>query len=788
MDPKYEAQQRELRKRLEEFRKKREEAKREESLKKPKFPTFVVSKVTPPKPIIGSILLEDKNDQINSTIKRTPSIPTRKPSNSSLNKTSTEIAKKPPFTTSLTRKTSLGSLNTDPVKKPNVPFATSSSSSTTTKPTLRRPASTSNLASTSRKDTRPVSVPSAKNIDSRKTMQSKITEKAVGLGIIRDDTRKAPVIKSSFSSKPVQRSTSIPSQKGKNTMSKNNKEHKYISAETLNLSASSLTNSWFEVSGSSKVPEISSAAEVAPRIASSSNAKKILEARAENELNLEEFTPNIGSSSNAKKVLENELNVDEFAPNIALSSSAKKILEARVEKELDLEEITKPVMYPTLLEDEMQDPVFDETKFKSATSFENPSAPVVISNDEARVEFQEELEEDEDMDDAQARDKDEAVANSEEDEDEEMYLNDHDNEYDTDEEEEHEFDQYGSPVLSRTPSSSLPSTPGMMQYSGIGFGAMRVRSKGTPHPRKKKSLKDVTAMMSDLEVNDPNDEDEEPKKKPFVKSSEIPGVITAVDGSRVTMLTPVRASRKDRKSLGVGEVVTPVRRSARLLESHGVPTPERKDEVEYSLPLNAKIAAALTSTPAGEKIDKLLSSVDYAYVPNNKLVPAQPITVAHPTQTILKQEDKRRSVVWKDYETLADSQDEGSLYTGESENKSESEQEEAKIKTPRSGRRGRKPRKSHVQFNEEAVLNERSVQFETPTNGRQNYFEEIDVDTPQTAQKIKKLPSLFDDTESNEVPQLRRSTRKSMAIDATPVTKMMMNELRQFEGVEVDGN
>jgi hypothetical protein len=74
------------------------------------------------------------------------------------------------------------------------------------------------------------------------------------------------------------------------------------------------------------------------------------------------------------------------------------------------------------------------------------------------------------------------------------------------------------------------------------------------------------------------------------------------NGSNVTVLTPVKASRKTKMELGVDQVITPVRRSLRLFH-----------EDDYTA------GSETEKVPTRERVAKLLESHGYAYVPNKVL-------------------------------------------------------------------------------------------------------------------------------------------------------------------------
>ncbi|KAI8815433.1 hypothetical protein BJ742DRAFT_16314 [Cladochytrium replicatum] len=116
-------------------------------------------------------------------------------------------------------------------------------------------------------------------------------------------------------------------------------------------------------------------------------------------------------------------------------------------------------------------------------------------------------------------------------------------------------------------------------------------------------------------------------------------------GSRVTVLTPRKARQNERESLGVTEIITPVRRSRRLFdESMYAPTQAEAHEIMENLDKPYEInsndsardiddkeneqslypASGLMKQAAGrqgEKISKLLENYGYAYAPNKMLDP-----------------------------------------------------------------------------------------------------------------------------------------------------------------------
>jgi hypothetical protein len=89
-------------------------------------------------------------------------------------------------------------------------------------------------------------------------------------------------------------------------------------------------------------------------------------------------------------------------------------------------------------------------------------------------------------------------------------------------------------------------------------------------------------------------------KTPIKKVVGVP-VSARKNGSSVTVLTPVKASRKTKMELGVEQVITPVRRSLRLF-----------NQDDY-VPGTQEIS---TKAPTREKVAKLLENHGYAYVPN----------------------------------------------------------------------------------------------------------------------------------------------------------------------------
>ncbi|KAI8814295.1 hypothetical protein BJ742DRAFT_331205 [Cladochytrium replicatum] len=101
-------------------------------------------------------------------------------------------------------------------------------------------------------------------------------------------------------------------------------------------------------------------------------------------------------------------------------------------------------------------------------------------------------------------------------------------------------------------------------------------------------------------------------------------------GSRVTVLTPRKARKNERESLGVSEIITPVRRSRRLFdESMYVPTQAEALEIMENLekPYKFECDASVRNRDdkeneqslfghQGEKVSKLLENYGYAYAPN----------------------------------------------------------------------------------------------------------------------------------------------------------------------------
>jgi hypothetical protein len=111
------------------------------------------------------------------------------------------------------------------------------------------------------------------------------------------------------------------------------------------------------------------------------------------------------------------------------------------------------------------------------------------------------------------------------------------------------------------------------------------------HSSVKNEVIDIANMLESLQLQTPA----KPLKKEVNFKTAGDGVCIGTDGPCLTVLTPVRASRKAEKDLGVKNVITPVRRSIR----------------------NATVISGDESTKKQEQIHNLLNDHDFAYVPNN---------------------------------------------------------------------------------------------------------------------------------------------------------------------------
>jgi hypothetical protein len=120
------------------------------------------------------------------------------------------------------------------------------------------------------------------------------------------------------------------------------------------------------------------------------------------------------------------------------------------------------------------------------------------------------------------------------------------------------------------------------------LGAMSIR----------KEPKSLPEMEFEMEI---------PSMNPKTPSKKVVGVPVSArkNGSSVTVLTPVKASRKTKMELGVDQVITPVRRSLRLFN--------QEDYV-------AGTEGSSTQAPTREKVAKLLENHGYAYVPNKVVI------------------------------------------------------------------------------------------------------------------------------------------------------------------------
>ncbi|KAI8998024.1 hypothetical protein BC832DRAFT_566681 [Gaertneriomyces semiglobifer] len=205
-----------------------------------------------------------------------------------------------------------------------------------------------------------------------------------------------------------------------------------------------------------------------------------------------------------------------------------------------------------------------------------------------------------------------------------------------------------TPVFPETPTRSAPPTPGTPASirgtpSRRLFGGLRVpkqgQGNGTPHPFKKKASfldPEILGLMQEMTIDDHVKEEEPIEEEKDIKKSEKKqmgkkkvGVRFGPDngGSSVTLLTPVRAKKKDRQVLGVAEVLTPVRRSRRLfsdddyvaraedVEKENSSLPEASFEVD---PMKMDVSADIKSLNE-DKITQILEGHGFAYVPNKAL-------------------------------------------------------------------------------------------------------------------------------------------------------------------------
>ncbi|KAJ1568741.1 hypothetical protein HK096_005474, partial [Nowakowskiella sp. JEL0078] len=728
----YEEKQAMMRQKLEEYKKAKEEQKRLAQLKKTSLPNFVVSKIEQPKPVLGSILLEDKEATQTANKSRKPYVPTyRKTSTSSstsevrnqvssirkLNSSVNSTFERPKSREIRPLKNSISAGNLSQRTKENSELKRETSvSSSEIRPGIRRPVSTTNLTT----KTRPVSVSSFSNISntairSKSTLERKTSNPSKTLRKVASlETSKSLRTNSLASITLAPPSSSVSSEINDSAISSDSRV--YVSAETLKHSTFSEA-SWFNVQGQghedteeyeSELIKLESEIETITY-----DDSVILESQSEskdyefqNSLLAEKVDRNImvilpeETLVNSKPLKTDNLlfiPIPELNPTPSLYPAptvVEELLSTTISPELN----TEDSLYPSPVRNSQEilpsksEIACKETSFVPSLSIESPelskqeTAKNIIENVFETLDAQSnELDTVEEINvNSQFEDSQETavfeerefvsenfeITNDEKDigtfeSTEEYTFRSNEEEIDDQEEEFAEYrtnnemqvdeieyenqnqDQITDKICEfATPAASIPNIPlnfnphfSTPEILGIGTGATRVRVKGTPHPNR--GVTQVTSMLGKMmlrqtsvedenedkpmedqsidEYQSDNSETNDKKKKGvrFTSSEEIAlhSVVAEVDGSRVTMLTPVRASKKERAEFGVSEVVTPVRRSTRLFESATQSQVTENEDMQVDED-TVGIKAALTATPAGEKIERLLKECDYAFVPN----------------------------------------------------------------------------------------------------------------------------------------------------------------------------
>ncbi|KAI8924526.1 hypothetical protein BC831DRAFT_465208 [Entophlyctis helioformis] len=145
-------------------------------------------------------------------------------------------------------------------------------------------------------------------------------------------------------------------------------------------------------------------------------------------------------------------------------------------------------------------------------------------------------------------------------------------------------------------------------------------------------------------------------KRPLFQTSRAGVSDAAGSGVRgsVTILTPIRAKKKERELFGVDKVVTPVRRSVRNMDESVLPSDDDDAEEESGENQNDRMsrkpATGRSATHGGDfdavhhnAVSKMLKAYDYAYVPNKALQDEQSIPVT-PRRGWLRSRDHRQAV------------------------------------------------------------------------------------------------------------------------------------------------
>ncbi|KNC99220.1 uncharacterized protein SPPG_05476 [Spizellomyces punctatus DAOM BR117] len=177
----------------------------------------------------------------------------------------------------------------------------------------------------------------------------------------------------------------------------------------------------------------------------------------------------------------------------------------------------------------------------------------------------------------------------------------------------------------------------------------RQRVGSTPYPRKSDVYGEIIGMLGAMQLNDDGQAHEDAMEDVVTSENKENEVKSAVgtprakkegkkrvgvrfgpevmEGSTVTLLTPVRAKKKDREALGVDAVLTPVRRSMRNYneDDYVITKTPAEDDVKTELREWEKSTQMQdrrntdSSTLTEDKIARLLQEHGYAFVPNKAL-------------------------------------------------------------------------------------------------------------------------------------------------------------------------
>ncbi|KAJ3157382.1 hypothetical protein HK101_001449 [Irineochytrium annulatum] len=159
------------------------------------------------------------------------------------------------------------------------------------------------------------------------------------------------------------------------------------------------------------------------------------------------------------------------------------------------------------------------------------------------------------------------------------------------------------------------------------------RLKGTPHPKRRgEDVQGIVSMLDDMKIEGSSSsgaavavkEEKSTVMGPVAMRKngvmEILCVPVSEDATTVTVLTPRRANRKERDELGVKSVVTNARRSMRLFRGDA-------QAIDVS---GSTDTAAVIGAEARTKVSELLSGCGHAYIPNKVLQPSDSIQNRRP--------------------------------------------------------------------------------------------------------------------------------------------------------------